>query len=401
MKLPTIDELHARLQSIVDGSDGRSMTDAEVADYEATERDLQDLQRTESIRARQTAYNTPVGPSMAPVGIVAPARVDNGLDLAFDAYLRTGQPNADITGLAVRNDLGVGTGAGGGYTVPPGFRQRLVEVQKSFGGLAPYTDSFDTGDGAPVEYPSMDDTSNSGAIVAENTAPTTGADLVFGSLTLGAYDYTSAGASGNPLRISWNLLQDSAFDVSGLVARALGIRIARAMAPHWVTGTGVAQPKGLMASSLTSDRDLDTPDTPDYQDLAEFMDLLDDAYVPNARWLMRKSTWTKLRLIVDTAGRPIIQDSTSGISEMPARRLLGHDVIIDEAVPVLSSAGTTFCMAFGDFREAYVRRMVSNLAVVVNPWTRANYRQTEFLAWQRADGTIQNRSAYKILRNNT
>jgi HK97 family phage major capsid protein len=86
---------------------------------------------------------------------------------------------------------------------------------------------------------------------------------------------------------------------------------------------------------------------------------------------------------------------------MPVRRLLGREVVIDEAMPTLSSAGDTFCMAYGDFREAYVIRRVSSLVVVVNPYTRAANGEVEFHAWERADGNVQNRSAYKIPRNNT
>ena len=169
----------------------------------------------------------------------------------------------------------------------------------AFGGLAAEVDSFSTATGNNIEYPTLDDTANSGGITAEGAAVTSGADLVFGTVALGAYKYTSAGAGSNlPLRVSVELLQDSAFDVQALVSRAMGTRIARAQAVHWVTGTGVGQPKGLVASSLTADRDLDTADTPDYEDLVDTQDLLDAAYEQNAKWVMRKNTWSQLRLIV-------------------------------------------------------------------------------------------------------
>jgi HK97 family phage major capsid protein len=70
-------------------------------------------------------------------------------------------------------------------------------------------------------------------------------------------------------------------------------------------------------------------------------------------------------------------------------------------MPLLSSAGDTFPIAYGDFREAYVIRRVANLVVVVNPYSRAANGEVEFTAWERADGNIQNRNAYVILQNNT
>lgn len=396
--MKTVEDILAALQAIVDTADGRSFTDEEVASYEALEKELDQVRKTGEVRARNNAYNTPVG---AHVHVGTP-RVDDGLEVAYDAYLRTGMPNADISGLRITNAQGEGTGAGGGYMVPPGFRQKIVERMVAFGGLAAEVESFNTTTGNNIEYPTLDDTSNSGGITAESAAVTSGADLVFGTVALGAYKYTSAGAGSNlPLRVPVELLQDSAFDVQGLVSRAMGTRIARAQAVHWVTGTGVGQPKGLVAASLTADRDLDTADTPDYEDLVDTQDLLDEAYEQNAKWLMRKNTWSQLRLIVDLNGRPLIQDSTAGIGQKPARMLLGSEVIIDEAMPVLSSAGDTFAIAYGDFRESYVIRRVSNIVVVVNPYSRASNGEVEFTAWERADGNIQNRNSYIILQNNT
>lgn len=395
----TTDDILADLQAIVNAAEGRSFTDDEVTRYEGLEAELQNVRTSTEIRARQNAYTTPVNAGHVHVGI--PAQ-DDGLERAYDNYLRTGRPNADITGLQVTNAQGEGTSTAGGYLVPPGFRQKLVERMVAFGGLAAEVESFSTSTGNPIEFPSLDDTANSGGITAESAAVTSGADLVFGTVPLGAYKYTSAGAGSNlPLRVPVELLQDSAFDVQALVSRALGTRIARAQAAHWTTGTGVGQPKGLVASSLTADRDLDTADTPDYEDLVETQDLLDESYEQNAKWIMRKNTWSQLRLIVDLNGRPIVQSSIEGIAQKPRRMLLGSEVIIDEGMPLLSSAGDTFPIAYGDFREAYVIRRVSNLAVVVDPYSRAANGEVQFTAWERADGNVQNRNAYVILQNNT
>jgi HK97 family phage major capsid protein len=398
----TIEEITAAMTALVDGAADRSLTDDEVTDYEALEQELAGVQRTDSIRARNAAYNTVRTPAGVPRTRSPEQDGPSDLVRAFENYLRTGRPNADISGLAVSNAQGEGSSAAGGYLVPNEFQQKLVDVRKSFGGFASNVETMSTSTGAPLEYPSVDDTANEGDITGESAAVASGADLVFGTVNLGAYKYTSAGAGSNlPLRVPVELLQDAAFDVQGLVARKLGQRIARKQATHWVTGTGVGQPKGVVASSLTADRDLDTADTPDYEDLVEFQDLLDEEYDGNAKWLMRKSTWTLLRLIVDLNGRPIVQSSTEGISGRPERTLLSKPVIIDEAMPTLSSAGDTFAIAYGDFREAYIIRRVSNLVVVVNPYSRASNGEVEFTAWERADGNIQNRTAYKILQNNT
>jgi len=397
----TIEEITSAMTALVDGAADRSLTDDEVKQYEAMEAELQGVQKTDAIRQRNAAYNVVRTPAGVPSRVSKADDDLTDLDRAFTAYLRTGLPNQDISGLRVSNAQSEGGSAAGGYLVPSRFQTKLVEVRKAFGGFIAEADSISTGDGAPVEYPTNDDTANQGDIVAESAAPASGADLVFGTVTLGAYKYDSAGTGGNALRVPVELLQDSAFDVESLVSRKLGMRIARKQAVHVVTGTGVGQPLGILASSLTSDYDLATPDTPKYVDLVSLQDALDEEYDPNAKWLMKKNTWSQLRQIVDTAGRPLIQSSTEGIQGRPTRRLLDRDVVIDEASPTLSSAGITYPIAYGDFRESYVVRRVSNTVVVVNPYSRALNGEVEFLAWERMDANIQNRAAYKILRNNT
>jgi HK97 family phage major capsid protein len=393
----TIEDIQAEMQNVIEASDGRSLTDEEVAKFEVLETELQSAQRTEQVRARNFAYNA------IPAGVPRiGAPREETIDRAFEAYLRTGQPNADISSLRVTNEQSVGSATGGGYMVPDEFRKKLVEVKQAFGGLAAEVEVINTGSGNPIEYPTLNDTANSGSITAENAVFADGADLAFGTVRLGAYKYTSQGAgSGLPLRVSVELVQDSAFDITGLVARALGTRIARAQAADWTLGTGVGEPQGLVAENLTADNELDTADAVDYDDLMDTYDLLDPAYEQNAKWLMRKNTWTQVRGILDGAQRPIIQSSHDGIGGKPELSLLGYPVVIDQSMPLLSSAGDTNPIAFGDFREAYVIRRVANLTVVVNPYSRANYGQIEYVAWERADGNIQNRSAYVITRNNT
>ena len=395
--MKTIEEIMAAMTAIMDGAADRDLTDDEVTNYEKLEVELAAAQKSNQARQRHAAYNVVRTPAGVPAAGGVPKDGRSDLDRAFENYLRTGRPNQDLTMAQ-----GEGSSGAGGYLVPTGFRQKLVEVRKAFGGFAAETDSFDTGDGAPIEYPTLDDTANTGDITAESAAITSGNDLAFGTVTLGAYKYTSTGAGSNlPLRVPVELLQDAAFDVEALVSRKLGERIARKQAQHWVTGSGVSQPLGILGSSLTPDNDLDVADTIDYDDIMDTYDLLDEAYEGNAKWLMRKNTWSQIRGIVDGNGRPLVQDALSGIGGTPQRQLLGFPVILDAAAPLLSSAGITTPIAFGDFREAYVRRMVSNLVVVVNPYSRADHGEVEFTAWERADGNIQNRSAYVIVRNNT
>jgi len=61
----SIEEILAAMNALIDGAQGRSLTADEVTQYEALEGDLQAAQRDQEVRARNTAYNTPV-PSIGP-----------------------------------------------------------------------------------------------------------------------------------------------------------------------------------------------------------------------------------------------------------------------------------------------------------------------------------------------
>jgi HK97 family phage major capsid protein len=394
----TTEEILDALKAILEAADGRDLTEDEVRSYEDLEKQLATANQSAQIRARQKAYETPVKANLDAIAHVTAAKPDNALERAFSHYLRTGLANQDIVQLRAQST----TDAAGGYMVPPGFRQKLVEVQKAYGGLAAEVETITTDSGNTLEYPSLDDTANSGAITTESSAFTSGADLVFGTVALGAFKYTSLGAGSNlPLRVSVELLQDSAFDVEGLVSRALGTRIARKQASDWCVGTGTTLPFGICHSALTPDETADAPPVIDYDDLLDTEARLDPAYEQNAKWVMNKATWTSIRGLLDggATGRPLIFDqAASGIAGRPDKQLLGYPVVIDQAMPDVSGGAGRNCVVLGDLREAYVIRKVSNFVVVVDPYTRSANGEVQYVAWERADGNIQNRSAYKVLK---
>lgn len=388
------DTILAALQTILDGAAGRNLTDDEVTRYESLENDLQSARRTEELRSRMSAYNTPA-PGQHLLHTGAPARVDDTLDRAFENYLRTGKENADLQQL--RNAQSEGTTTAGGFTVPPGFRAKLVEVMKAFGGLQADVDSFTTGNGNPLSYPSIDDTANEGVIAAEGAAAGSGADMVFGTINLGAFKYTAAGAGGAPLKVSFELLQDSEFDISGLVARKFGERIARKQARDWVAGAGTTLPFGIARSALTADATLAAGNAITYPQILDVETALDPAYEQNAKWYMAKATWQNIRKVLDSTGRPIIngQDMGIGADGRPARSLLSYPVVIDQGFPPNTTLSAKFAV-LGDAREAYVIRRVADVTVIVNPYSSASNGQVEYSGWARADGNVQNRKAYAL-----
>lgn len=389
----SVDQILEAMEALVAAAreeDDRPLTEEEAERYEQLEGQLQAMRRTEQIAARDAAYRSAVHPGIH----VATTHVDDTLERAFESYLRTGQQNQDLVELRAQSE---GVGAEGGFLVPPGFRQVLIERLLSFGGLAAEVESISTATGNSIEWPTIDDTANQGEIVAEGGTFAAGADLVFGTETLGAFKYGAGGAGNVPVRVSMELLQDSAFDVQGFLARALGTRIGRAQAVHWVRGTGVGQPEGILTT--TTDESLDVSLVVDFDDLTDTMARLDPEYIPNAVWAFNNATLWAIRQIVDGNSRPLwLPTNESGMTTVPGGTLLGHRVVIDQAYNSIG-ANTNRIATFGDLRQAYVIRRVLDVTIVVDPFTRAANGQTQFHAWARADGKIQQRNAYVTLAN--
>ncbi|MGH3735838.1 MAG: phage major capsid protein [Micromonosporaceae bacterium] len=392
----TVDEILEQMSGISSQAESRTLSDEEATRYERLESGLVAARRTANIRARQNAYETPVPGDLAALVHAGQPHRDDGYNQAFNAYLRSGQPNQDLI-----NAQGVGTDAGGGFLVSPQFRQKLVEVLKSYGGLSGVVDGFSTERGGDVEYPSVDDTASVGAITAEGVAFATGTDLVFGTITMKAWKYTSTGADANAgLRVSVELLQDAEFDIEALLARALGTRIARKQAADWVSGAGTALPFGIAHAGLTADVVLAAGNAITYQKILDIESALDPSYEQNAMWAFNKHTWQRIRAILDTAGRPLIdKQADAGIGERPARELLGYPVTIDQGFPNSTTLNARFAV-LGDLAEAYAIRRVADFTMIVNPFTRANFGQVEYVAWERADGNVQNRKAYALAQAN-
>lgn len=392
----TIEELLAALQAIIDQANGRSLTDEEVERYEALEVQLASAQKDQQIRQRNAAYNTPApGSALTAAVHVGTAKEDDTLERAFDAYLRTGKENADMVQLRAQSE---GTPSAGGYLVPDGFRQKLVDRMKAFGGLSGVVEEITTATGNNLPWVTVDDTANTGEIVAEGGTFAGGADIVFGTANLGAYSYMAGGAGATPLRVSLELLQDAEFDVQGLVSDKLGERIARIQSTHLVNGSGSSEPQGIVDGLTPVQPAANTGWT--YADLVTFIHSVDPAYRQNGRWAFNDKTLAAIRKLVDGNNRPLLQPSADGAAAGApgGETLLGYPVTIDQAFVDLDvDDSTDLCGVFGDLREGYVVRRVRAVEILVNPYARMANRQVEFSAWARMDAVQQNTNAYVAL----
>lgn len=386
-----------------------SLTGEEAAEYDRLDAEVDrvsgEIDRLERHQAR--AGDLEGAPDRR--GVVAPgtAVVAAGGDGAsyedaFKAWMQLGSLDLEpeqravlraqaIDPKTIRGALGIGTTTAGGYMVPQGFRDTLIETTKWFGGVQQVSEVLATDSGQPLPWPTVDDTANVGAILAENTGISQ-QDVVFGQATLGAYMYTS-----KLVLASYQLLNDSAIDVEAYLARALGTRIGRIWNQHFTTGTGTAQPLGVQTNAVVGKQGTTGQTTTViYDDLVDLVYSVDPSYrlSGRARFMSSDSALKAIRKLKDTQGRPLWEP---GVQAGQPDSLLGYPLTMNNDLPAM--AASVKSILFGDFYSAYVIRIVNDVQMVRLNERYADALQVGFFAFARADATLQQSAAVRAYQN--
>ena len=272
--------------------------------------------------------------------------------------------------------------AAGGFTIFPDtrFGGQVIEALKFFGGVeAAGAEVITTDGGQDLPFVTDDDTGNVGAIVAEEGSHTGGTDVAFGQKVLKAYIYST-----KIIKLSWQLLQDSAIDVEAHLARKFGTRLGRIHNTHFTTGTGANQPEGIVTGA-TVGRTAATGNSTSVpaDDLKRLVHSVDPAYRnEQAVFSMRDATALEIRLLKDGNGRYLWQDSIQ--AGQPAR-LEGYRVVINNDVAAMAASAKS--IIFGDHFNYKIRRVRGMQVVRLNELYVEN-GQVGFLAFMRADGGL-------------
>ncbi|MEV7240452.1 phage major capsid protein [Streptomyces sp. NPDC093248] len=320
---------------------------------------------------------------------------------AYRAWMRDGttelsaeQRSALRSGWVDGKELraaGVATGAAGGYTVPPAFRAQMIEAQKFYSSMRDVAEVITTDTGATLPWPTNDDTANVGAILAENTQVTE-QDVTIGTKDVDAYVYTS-----KLVRVSLQLLNDSAFNLESWLAGVLGKRIGRAQNAHFTTGTGSSQPEGVQTNAVVGKTGATGQTTSvAYDDLIDLIHSVDPAYRNSGRaqFMLADVTLAAARKLKDGQNRPLWEPSVQvGVPDS----LLGYKYTINQDMPVMAANAKS--ILFGDFFAGYLIRDVQDVQMLRLAERYADYLQVGFLAFARTDGIPQDTAAYKAYRN--
>jgi len=272
-------------------------------------------------------------------------------------------------------DTGLGTG---GETIPEGFVPQWEISQLAFGDVHGVADVIRTSSGNDLPWPHSNDTGNIGALLAESgTATEQG--VATAAMVLNAYKFTS-----KLVKVSAELLEDTAFNIVSELGRMLGERIARALNVEYTTGSGTARPRGVVvASALGKLGAVAGAGSTTSDEIMDLFHSLDPAYRKNARFMLHDSILAAVRKLKDTTNQYLWQ---------PGMQTGSPDMLFGKPVTINQQMASTFAInqkiiLFGDFKK-YKVRDVTNIRLKRLVELYAGQDQEGFVAFSRHDADL-------------
>lgn len=275
------------------------------------------------------------------------------------------------------------TGAGGatfGSTFVPSLERELL----AFAGPRAVSTVVNSGSGDPLTYPTVDDTGNTGDLLAENTQVSE-QDVTFSEVTLNSYKISS-----DLVRVSAELLQDTELNLPQILGSLLGERLGRKAAAWYTTGTGSSQPNGIVTAA-SAGKTTASATAIAADELFDLQHSLDAAYrSQGAGWMMHDNILLAVRKLKDTSNNYLWQE---GLTLGEPDRLLGSPISINQNM-ASSIATTNVTMLYGLFSKFLIRD-VGPVRIFRLTERYRDYDQDGFVAFMRTDSDAINTSAIK------
>lgn len=277
----------------------------------------------------------------------------------------------------ISNILQEGVDADGGYLVPVEYDSRLIEVLEDENIMRTLATKITTSGEHKINIAA---TKPAAAWIEEGGQLSFG-DATFDQTILDAFKLHVA------IKVTEELLYDSAFDLENYILTQFGKALANAEEDAFLNGDGVGKPIGIfdaakggqVANTLTAALKSD--------DILELVHDLKRPYRKNASFIMNDATLMQIRKFKDTNGAYIWQPSYQ-LGEPD--RLLGYAVHTSAYAPLDA-------ISFGDYRYYNIGDRGTRSFKQLNELFAGN-GMIGFVAKERVDGKLILPEAVKILK---
>lgn len=365
------------------------MTAEDAAQYDRMEKEISDL--TEQIERQQRAQQM-ADAMKKPVRDEIKNKVGGGekqktgprgteaYNEAYWEYMRLG--NVGMT-PEIRNALQVGTDSEGGYLVPEEFERTLIEALDEGNIFRQFAHKIKTkGD---RKIPMV--LSRGTAQWIEEEAEYPESDVEFGQTYLSAYKLATR------IKISEELMQDSAFNMATFIAGEFGRRIGAAEEEAFFTGDGSGKPTGILAETgAQTGVTAAAAETITGDEIIDLYYSLRAPYRRKAVFITHDSAMKVLRKLQDGNKQYIWQPAlTAGTPDM----LMGRPVYTSQYMPEVATGNKV--MMFGDLSYYWIADRAGYSFKRLNE-LYATTGQIGFIASKRVDGKLLLPEAVKVLK---
>ena len=306
---------------------------------------------------------------------------------ASDAYKKAFWNQIRMRGVTpeLRNALSEGTDSEGGYLVPDEFEHQLIKGLEEENVIRAHAHVITTSNGLhkiPVVA------SHGTASWMEEEDAYTESDEVFGQVNLDAHKV------GSLIKVSEELLQDSAFNLEQYIHGEFARRIGAKEEDGFLNGDGSHKPTGILngtggaqvgvttnsATAITAD------------ELIDLFYSLKSPYRKNSIWILNDSTIKAIRKLKDGTGNYLWQPA---IKDGEVDTILGKRYFTSAFAPEIAAGAKT--IAFGDFYYYWVGDRQGISIKRLNELYAGN-GQVGFLVSKRLDGRLILPEAIKVLQ---
>ena len=276
---------------------------------------------------------------------------------------------------------------------------------------------MDTATGQPLPYPTDNDTTIMGELVGEGQQ-VSDKDVTISQVLFGAWKFSS-----KMVKISLELMQDSAFDMESYLKKKLAIRIGRIYNNQFTVGTGTNAPNGIVTAVVAA---CGTPSTTPWTganngygipliaagasgndggaetggtsigsaDLDNLEHTVDPLYRRGAAYMFHDQTLRRIKILIDKYGRPLWKPS---VASSEPDQINGYSYYINnDMTPVPATATTNQnTVLFGQL-DKYVIRRVKELGIITLRERFADYGQLALIGFSRADGQLLDAGTHPI-----
>lgn len=347
-------------------------------------REIERMERQEALDREMNAPTTKPLTAKPNASGKADTKTGRAADAYKDAFWNVTRSKEPVS-YEVRNALQVGVDTEGGYLVPDEFERTLVQALGHKRIVRDHAYVFQTNSGSH-KIPVVTNKGSAAWVDEEGGIPD--GDDTFGQQTIGAHKV------GTIIKVSEELLNDSAFDLEGYFTSEFSRRIGNKEEDAFFNGDGTGKPLGVLAAQGGAEVGVTAASATAVtaEEIISLFYSLEAPYRENAIWIFNDATMAAIRKLKGNDGQFLWQKA---LHEGDHETLLGKPVFTSPFMPVMEAGSKP--VLFGDFTFYWIGDRQGVTFKRLNE-RYADTGQIGFMATKRVDAKLVLPEAIKCLQ---